>query len=452
MGEPMNFFAVDDIKLIIGKPVAPIMAEASDIAEYIGIYYSEDGAAAREKAEAASVAAAAAKRGDDTVSQSPAVRRANSILNASVTMRASDIHIEPFENSVRVRFRVDGVLTEKISIPPELYSAVSTRLKIMAGMDIAEKRLPQDGRIELEAMGNKYDFRVSSLPTVFGEKLVMRKLERTGFSYSRESLQFTRKENELLDAAIRAPYGIFLTTGPTGSGKTTTIYNILNELNGREKNIVTIEDPVEYILNGVNQVQVNQKAGLTFARGLRSILRQDPDIIMIGEIRDEETAAIAIRAAITGHMVLSTLHTNDAPGAVTRLMDMGVLPYLLREAVTCIVAQRLVRRLCPRCKQEVTAGAREMSMLGIDEPVKIFAPSGCELCNNIGYTGRRAVHEVLLFDENIKGEIKDSIDTEAIRSAAARSGMSTMFDNCVQAVIEGDTSVQELARIVYGKN
>ncbi|MCL2165053.1 MAG: GspE/PulE family protein [Oscillospiraceae bacterium] len=466
MSEPLNFFAIDDITFMIQKPVTPIMADSAAIEECISIYYSGEAetkgkhfeaTASHSAITAASASGTSAAEEDESVKKAPAVLLVNKILNTSITMGASDIHIEPFEESVRVRFRVDGVLKENMYMPPELFAPVSTRLKILAGMDIAEKRLPQDGRIEFEVSRSKYDFRVSSLPTVFGEKLEIRKLERTGFSFSRDSLQFSEKENELLDIAMRAPHGIILATGPTGSGKTTTIYNILNELNDCEKNIVTIEDPVEYVMEGINQVQVNTKAGLTFASGLRSVLRQDPDIIMVGEIRDEETAAIAVRAAITGHMVLSTLHTNDAPGAVTRLMDMGMEPYLLREAITCVIAQRLVRRLCIHCKIKRDLTAREAEILNVrggQESVNVagvFSPVGCEKCNNIGYSGRRAIREVLLFNDKIRKEIDDGKNADALRCVAIQAGMTTLFDNCVQVVLDGETSVQELVRVVYGR-
>jgi len=444
MSEPMNFYAIDDIKIMVKKDVLPVMVDAHVIEDYIRIYYSGESGSVGRQDELVSVE-------DENVKKSPAVMLSNSILNASVSMGASDIHIEPFDGAVRVRFRVDGVLMENMSVPPELFASVSTRIKIMAGMDIAEKRLPQDGRIDYSVNGAKYDFRVSSLPTVFGEKLEIRKLERSGFAFSRESLQYTQRENELIDIAIKAPFGIILATGPTGSGKTTTVYNILNELNDSKKNIVTIEDPVEYMMDGVNQVQLNPKVGLTFASGLRSILRQDPDIILVGEIRDEETAAIAVRAAITGHMVLSTLHTNDAPGAVTRLMDMGMEPYLLKEAITCIIAQRLVRKLCALCKVEMDTNENEAAILKLQGPKRVFAPVGCTACNNIGYSGRRAIREVLLFNDGIRREVNDSKDTEALRKAAAEAGMATLFDNCARVVLEGDTSVQELVRTVYGR-
>jgi len=366
MSDPLNMFAIDDICFITQKKIEPAVATREQIESAIEIYYSKqatDQAIEELKREFTYTVSAEQQKQEaeliDDVQAAPAVRLTNSIINQAIATNASDIHIEPFENYVAVRYRVDGVLFESNRIPQNLYSAVSTRIKIMAGMNIAEKRLPQDGRIELEAKGRAYDFRVSSLPTVFGEKIVIRVLDRTSFDFTRDKLGFTDSENEIIDKIIRMPYGIVLLTGPTGSGKTTTLYAMLSEVNTPDKNIVTIEDPVEYMLEGINQVQVNTKAGLTFAAGLRSILRQDPDIIMIGEIRDEETAQIAVRAAITGHLVLSTLHTNDAPGAITRLVDMGVEPYLAADAMVAVIAQRLVRKLCTSCRTTYTADEKE---------------------------------------------------------------------------------------------
>ena len=459
MADPKNVRAVDDIRFVTKKTVVPLCADPAQIARAI------DGSFMRQRSnraledlkneyrnaprDGAQDIKRQAVDAESEVSNAPAVRLTNSILNESVTLSASDIHLEPFEDGVRVRYRIDGSLSEHMSIPSELYSAVSTRVKIMAGMDIAEKRLPQDGRVEMEIGGAVYDFRVSSLPTVYGEKLEIRKLDRSGFSFNREMLSFTERENAIIDSAIGAPRGIVLVTGPTGSGKTTTIYSLLCELNRPDRNIVTIEDPVEYMVRGVNQVQVNAKAGLTFAGGLRSILRQDPDVIMIGEIRDEETAEIAVRAAITGHLVLSTLHTNDAPGSVTRLMDMGIPPYLLSEAVTCVVAQRLVRRLCAYCKTEREASAAERAMLKLDGPARVFDPAGCPRCGMIGYKGRQAIHETLHIGSDIKNIIEKSGSAEKIREKAAEAGMTTLFDNCRALVLEGRTSVRELVNTVH---
>ena len=460
MADPKNVQAIDDIRFITKKTVIPLSADPAQIAKKIDSYFMRQRSnkaledlktemgGAQPKNSAHDIKRLADEAESD-VSGAPAVRLTNSILNESVAMSASDIHLEPFEDGVRVRYRVDGSLIENMSIPIELYSSVSTRIKVMAGMDIAERRLPQDGRIEMGISGRTFDFRVSSLPTVFGEKIEMRKLDRSGFAFDRDKLLFSERENKLIDSAIKAPRGIVLVTGPTGSGKTTTIYSLLAELNRPDKNIVTIEDPVEYMIRGINQVQVNAKAGLTFAGGLRSILRQDPDIIMVGEIRDEETAEIAVRAAITGHLVLSTLHTIDAPGSITRLTDMGIPPYLLSEAVTCVIAQRLVRRLCEFCKSERDASGAELEILRHGGPACVSDPVGCERCGKIGYRGRLSIHEVLFIDSNIKHVIEQMNSAEKIREAAAGAGMATLYENCRALVLEGATSIQELVNTVY---
>ena len=497
MADPKNFQAIDDIRFITRKTVIPLGADARQIAGMIDNYYvsqrsnkaledlkdeynsksMNDGVSASSLVgggvgslgggggssgggvgSLGSGGGIGGSSGDikrytlnieNDVSEAPAVRLANSILNESVALSASDIHLEPFEDGVRVRYRVDGSLMENMTIPSELYSSVSTRIKIIAGMDIAERRLPQDGRIEMDIGAKTYDFRISSLPTIFGEKIEIRKLDRSGFAFDRGMLSLSERENKLIDSAINAPRGIVLVTGPTGSGKTTTIYSLLGELNRVDKNIVTIEDPVEYMVRGINQVQVNTKAGLKFANGLRSILRQDPDIIMIGEIRDEETAEIAVRAAITGHLVLSTLHTIDAPGSITRLIDMGIPPYLLSEAVTCVIAQRLVRRLCDFCKSERAASASELAVLKLDGPARVFDAVGCERCKGIGYRGRRAIHETLYIDKNVKNVIEQTQNAEKVREAAAGAGMTTLYDNCRSLVLEGVTSIQEMVNTVY---
>jgi len=459
MSEPKNFQAIDDVRISAKKTVVPLLADASAISRMVEKYYVRQRSSRalddlkneykNTSKDAAPDVRKMADSAENEVSGAPAVRLTNSILNESVTISASDIHLEPFGDAVRVRFRVDGRLVENMSIPTDLYSSVSTRVKIMAGMDIAEKRLPQDGRIEMTIGGSAYDFRVSSLPTVFGEKIEIRKLDRSNFTFDRGMLAFTERENKIIDSVLKAPRGIVLVTGPTGSGKTTTIYSLLSELNRVDKNIVTIEDPVEYMMRGVNQVQVNAKAGLTFAGGLRSILRQDPDIIMVGEIRDEETAEIAVRAAITGHLVLSTLHTNDAPGSITRLLDMGVQPYLLSESVTCVIAQRLVRRLCGHCKAGRETDASEMEMLRLDRPAPVYDHAGCNHCGMTGYRGRLAIHETLYIDGDVKNAIEQMKGAERIREIAAGAGMTTLYDNCRALALEGVTSIQELVNTVY---
>ena len=458
MNDPLNMLAIDDICFITQKKIQPAVATKKQIEKAIEIYYSKqdaDQAIEELKREFTASVEESQRTGmelSDDVQAAPAVRLTNSIINQAIATNASDIHIEPFEHHVAVRYRVDGVLFESNRIPQNLYSAVSTRIKIMAGMNIAEKRLPQDGRIELEVKGRSYDFRVSSLPTVFGEKIVIRVLDRTTFDYTRDKLGFTERENEMMDRIIRMPYGIVLLTGPTGSGKTTTLYSLLSEVNTPDKNIVTIEDPVEYMLPGINQVQVNPKAGLTFAAGLRSILRQDPDIIMIGEIRDEETAQIAVRAAITGHLVLSTLHTNDAPGAITRLVDMGVEPYLAADAIVAVIAQRLVRKLCPNCREPYTAEGNEMMILNLDKPVRLYRAVGCPACQNSGYRGRTAIHEVMMVGREHRNIIARGGSAEEIREVSISQGMVDLYESCRRLVLDGVTSIQEMVRTVYARD
>lgn len=372
------------------------------------------------------------------------VRLVDSVIKEAVPYRASDIHIEPFEKTVKVRYRIDGDLQERAEFPINSYAAISARIKIMANMNIAERRVPQDGRINLVVGGKEFDFRVSSLPTVFGEKFVIRVLDKTTFRFTREDLGFTEADNQLLDLMLSRPHGIILLTGPTGCGKSTTLYSFLKEVNKPEVNIVTVEDPVEYIMPGVNQTQVNIKANMTFSAALRSILRQDPDIIMIGEMRDEETAEIAVRSAITGHLVFSTLHTNDAPGAILRLENMGVADYLVSDALVGVIAQRLVKRLCPACKKKGKTNAKEMSILGIEEPISIFRPQGCQFCNGTGYKGRIAVHEIMYMNENMRNAVVREKNLEVLRDIAKENGMVTLWSSCRSLVENGVTSIQEL--------
>ena len=381
---------------------------------------------------------------ENDVVNNASVRLVDSIIKEAVPYRASDIHIEPFEKVVKVRYRIDGDLQERAEFPINSYSAICARIKIMAGLNIAERRIPQDGRINLIIGGKEFDFRVSSLPTVFGEKFVIRVLDKTSFRFTRSDLGFTEDENVLIDKMLAKPHGIILLTGPTGCGKSTTLYSFLKEINTSAVNIVTVEDPVEYIMPGVNQTQVNAKANMTFSAALRSILRQDPDVIMIGEMRDEETAEIAVRAAITGHIVFSTLHTNDATGAITRLEDMGVADYLVADALVGVIAQRLVKRLCPECKKRAKTNAKEMEILGIDEPISIFRPHGCQFCNDTGYKGRIAVHEIMYMNENMRNAVVREKNLEVLRDMAKQNGMVTLWNSCKSLVEKGITSIQEL--------
>lgn len=381
---------------------------------------------------------------ENDVVNNPSVRLVDSIIKEAIPYRASDIHIEPYEKAVKVRYRIDGDLHERAEFPINSYSAICARIKIMAGLDIAERRVPQDGRINLAIGGKEYDFRVSTLPSVFGEKFVIRVLDKTSFRFTREDLGFTEQENALLDKMLAKPHGIILLTGPTGCGKSTTLYSFLKEVNTPSVNIVTVEDPVEYLMPGITQTQVNNKANMTFSTALRSILRQDPDIIMIGEMRDEETAEIAVRAAITGHLVFSTLHTNDAPGAITRLEDMGVEDYLLADALVGVIAQRLVKRLCPECRKKGKTNAKEMEILGISEPIGIYRPQGCQFCNNTGYKGRTAVHEIMYMNENMRNAVAREKNLDVLRDIAKQNGMITLWASCRSLVEKGVTSIQEL--------
>ena len=381
---------------------------------------------------------------EDDVINNPAVRLVDSVIKEAIPYRASDIHIEPFEKNVRVRYRIDGDLQERAEFPIEAYSAICARLKILAGMNIAERRIPQDGRINMIIGGTEYDFRVSTLPTVFGEKFVIRILDKNSFLFTRKDLGITEAENVVVDRMLSKPHGIILLTGPTGCGKSTTLYSFLKEVNKSSVNIVTVEDPVEYTMQGINQTQVNTKANMTFAAALRSILRQDPDIIMIGEIRDEETAEIAVRSAITGHLVFSTLHTNDAPGAIVRLEDMGIQNYLVADALVGVIAQRLVKRLCPACKKKGRTNAKEMEILGIDEPVSIARPQGCQFCNNTGYKGRIAVHELMYMNDNMRSAVVSETNLEKLRKISVDNGMVPLWSSCRNLVFNGSTSIQEL--------
>ena len=386
------------------------------------------------------------------VQDAPAVKFVDSIIREALPLKASDIHIEPGELNVVIRYRIDGDLVKWTEFPIVSFPEIAARIKILSGIDIAEKRVPQDGRITMNFNGEDVNFRVSTLPTIYGEKFVIRILDNKIFSYSLKELNFSPKANKLIEQSLNHPHGIILLTGPTGSGKTTTLYAFLRELNNGKKNIVTIEDPVEYAMKDINQIQVNKKANLTFASSLRSILRQDPDIIMIGEIRDEETAQIATRAAITGHLVLSTLHTNDSTGAVIRLVDMGIPQYLVGDALVAVLSQRLVKKLCPNCKKKVKATKSMMEALGVDnKETYIYKPQGCPYCNNSGYKGRTAIHEILYLNQNIKQKISEgSIDFESLKKLAVENGMVTLSDACKSYVLDGTTSFDEYVNIMLG--
>ena len=380
---------------------------------------------------------------------SPIITIVNSLLEQDAKMKSSDIHIEPFDTIMKIRYRVDGALVARPSFPISMHSAIIARLKVMGGMDISEKRIPQDGRITFMVDGVEYDIRVSMLPTVYGEKCVMRLALRANLQRDKKNLGLTDYDLKLFDKIFQSPNGIILVTGPTGSGKSTTLYTALSELSTEEVNVVTVEDPVEANVEGVNQVQTNAKAGLTFASALRSILRQDPDIIMIGEIRDEETAEIAVSAAITGHLVVSTLHTNSASATITRMINMGVPPYLVADSVIGILAQRLVRRLCPKCKKEKIATLEDKKELGIkpEANVKIYEKGGCAYCNNTGYQGRIAVYEIMDVTPEIKEMIVNEASSADIKKVAVSCGMHTLHRSAAELVIRGITTIQEMRKV-----
>lgn len=459
MADPLNLVAIDDVKLATGLEVNVVISTKNDIIAAIDKYFDN-----REVAEQAIEEFAIQQMPNEIdekdlqlqedINNAPVVKLINAVINQAVRAKASDIHIEPFEHYVRIRFRVDGELKEIMTPSKASHSAIITRIKIISKLDISEKRIPQDGRVEITIEGRPIDMRVSVLPTVYGEKIVIRLLDRSNVVVNKEELGFSKRNLELFNKIIKNPTGIILVTGPTGSGKTTTLYTLLKELNQINKNIITVEDPVEYRLDGINQVQVNLKAGLTFANGLRSILRQDPDIIMVGEIRDAETAQIAVRAAITGHLVLSTLHTNDTASSISRLVDMGIAPYLLSSAVVGIIAQRLVKKICPYCKTKYTASEDEMMLLKlkVQEMLQkkiLYKGKGCNACNNTGYLGRTAIHEIMILNREIRSLINKESENDFIKDKAIKNGMLTIFESCKSLVIDGTTTTDELLRVSY---
>jgi type IV pilus assembly protein PilB len=453
MMHPNDIVTIDDLRLITGYEIKPVCVSDSELKAAIEQYgrattdiitedLDEEHKAQEEDVQTSSV-------------DKPAVQLANLIFNQAARSNVSDVHIEPQEKSLRVRFRIDGVLHEVMQPPQRLHAPLVSRLKVMAGMDIANKRIPQDGRITLKVEGRVIDFRVASLPSAYGEKVTLRLLDRSARLITLPELGFPPSQLEKFRKAFHLPYGCVLVTGPTGSGKTTTLYAALAELNSVEKHIITVEDPIEYRMDGINQVQVNPRAGLTFASGLRSILRNDPDIIMIGEIRDHETARIAIESSLTGHMVLSTLHTNDSSGAIARLGDMDIEPYLTASSVVAVLAQRLMRTLCKQCREPYIISRRELLDSMPDFPVKsdeehltLYKPIGCIRCSNTGYKGRVGVYELLIISENIKNMTIQRRPAGEIAAAAVKEGMITLRRDGLLKVRKGVTSLEETLRII----
>ncbi len=449
MATPDDAFVIKALGLVTGLPVHPCVALSTDILRAMAL--------GDERPEGSTDTGFEADAGDfvehlkDLASEAPVIRLVNQIIGRVIDMRASDIHLEPFEDGLHVRYRVDGVIATADVVAPNLSPAVNSRVKLMAHLDIAERRLPQDGRIKTRVKGRELDLRVSTVPTVYGESLVMRVLDRSSVNYSMESIGFAPDNLVHFNQLLARPHGILLITGPTGSGKTTTLYTALSKIDADAHKIITVEEPVEYQLAGINQIQVHQQIGLTFANALRSILRQDPDIIMIGEMRDGETAQIAVQSALTGHLVLSTLHTNTAAGAIVRLQDMGIESYLITSSVNGVLSQRLVRRLCGHCKQAyvpepsllIHSGLQRMGL----SPTHLYKSVGCEHCRQTGYGGRTGIHELLVIDDAMRRAILDGLDASALHAKATAAGMHTLYEDGLTKVADGVTSLDELLRV-----
>lgn len=455
MKDPLNIFALDDLKLSTKMEIMPILASEKEINTLINQIFTS--------AQTKNIVSQVEKKLQQEESQkqmavevaqedesAPIIQLVNNILERCILKGASDIHIEPFEYYVRIRYRVDGRLHELTQTKKEMLNAITTRIKILSGLDIAERRLPQDGRMSKVVNNQQVDLRISILPTIYGEKTVIRFIYRTGTTLGLKDIGFYPDDYKKVEDLLKNPHGIILLTGPTGSGKSTTLAAALKVLNEDSVNIITVEDPVENMIEGINQVAVNTKVGLTFASALRSILRQDPDIIMIGEMRDSETSSIAIRAAITGHLVLSTLHTNDAASSIPRLIDMGTEAYMVGAAIKGVISQRLVRRLCPSCREKHLVTATEAKIYNVPEGTEVYKARGCSLCNKTGYKGRLAVHEVLVIDSHLEDMISaGNTSTEEIKAEAIKRGMRTLWDNAFYNVCEGKTTLEEMLRIAY---
>jgi len=456
MADPLDGYALQATRLFVAKPVLPCVGVPADIEAALARLYVRgstsiehiiEDAASDDDSTDEDVA-----RLQDLASEAPVIRLVNHLIGRAVEMRASDIHIEPFERTLRVRYRVDGVLRDVEAPPPRLRAAVTSRVKIMAKLNIAERRLPQDGRIRLAIRGKEIDLRVSTVPTMHGESVVMRVLDKGSVDLDFAILGFSDEGLERFLEVLERPTGILLVTGPTGSGKTTTLYTSLLRLNSGDKKILTVEDPIEYQLEGVNQVQVKAQIGLTFANALRSLLRQDPDVMMIGEIRDLETAQIAVQAALTGHKVLSTLHTNDAASTVTRLLDMGVEDYLVTSTINGIVSQRLVRALCPKCRQRREALPELVEQMGLSRfasggSLTLYQATGCDSCNGLGYLGRTSIHETLVMTDKIRRLILSRAEARELQRAAQQAGMRTMYEEGVAKALAGVTTLEEVLRV-----
>ena len=463
MADPGDFYTVESLEMAYGLKIQVNFGKESDILDTIERLHGAGSQSLETIIEEADkdiydLSSEGVEDADhlrDLASEAPIIRLVNRLILNAVEQKASDIHFEPFENVFKARYRVDGVLHDVDSPPKRLQAAIISRVKIMAKLDIAERRLPQDGRIKLKIADKEIDFRVSTIPTLYGESLVMRILDRGSLILDLEKIGFPSGLLEKYMGLVRQPYGMILVTGPTGSGKTSTLYTTLAKINSPENKIITLEEPVEYQLDGVNQIQVNQKIGMTFAKGLRSIVRQDPDIILVGEIRDRETAEIAIQSALTGHLLFSTLHTNDAAGAVTRLLDMGVESFLLSSTLLGVLAQRLVRVICANCKEEITPDIKLLESMNVppgeEKNITFYAGKGCEECRYTGFKGRTAIFEYLAIDDDIRREISKNSPTEAIKDVALKKGMITLRDDGWRKVRKGMTTISEVLKVTLEK-
>ena len=458
MSDPLNFEAQEEVKSASHKQVVPMIATRRAVEQAIATLYGNEGTARaieEMKREAGSnqadiVPVQMSKAVDNGAAEAPTIRFVNSVIERAITERASDIHLEPQEGEMVVRMRIDGVLRRIFTVPANLQATVIARLKIMGGMNIAERKIPQDGRAMVTAKDKEIDLRISSIPTIYGEKIVLRLLDKSSGHINRKTIGLEGEDEKKYDRLLKNSSGVILIVGPTGSGKSTTMCAMIQELCNEQTNIMTLEDPVEYNIPGANQCQINEKTGMTFAAGLRSILRQDPDVISVGEIRDGETASIAVRAAITGHLVISTLHTNDAVSTISRLVDIGVEPYMISSALRGVVSQRLVRKICPHCRKAYTPTEEEKRMVGIaeNEDVTFYKGEGCQECGRTGYRGRRGVFEILTLDAALRREVASNASSEELTKTALENGFVTMKDNCRRLVLEGVTTVAEAAKAI----
>jgi len=464
MSDPLNFYAIEEVRKAVRKKVVPMVAHAAQVERAIQVLYGNEGAARaieemkREQASgqgndtAVQDSSFVSNQLDDSVNNAPTIRLVNSIIERAINERASDIHLEPHETEMVVRMRIDGLMRTILTVPKDLQSSVISRIKIMSGLDISERRIPQDGRFNVRVRDKDIDLRISTLPTVYGEKIVARLLDKSGGKLNKDNIGLSGHDMETFEKMIKCRSGVLLIVGPTGSGKSTTMYAMIGELNKPEVNMVTLEDPVEYNIDGVNQVPINEKTGMTFANGLRAILRQDPDIIGVGEIRDGETAEIAMRSAITGHVVISTIHTNDAVGTIERLEDIGVEPYLVSSALRGVISQRLVRRICPRCRTAYTPDEDELADLGLpnEEGVQFYKGAGCPECFDTGYHGRIAVFEMLIITGRVRRMIAEGASRGEIEAELKKpeSGFVSLRENALRLVREGVTTSSELLRVI----